>query len=111
MEASLSYMSSDVVLHGEGAPPVIGIEAVRPVYDQFFAIPYVDLELLPRTVVVAASGDLAYDMGPFNFVIEGEGGQSILPAKSNIVWQKRDGNWKAVAVSFSTNVSATASSE
>lgn len=111
MEASLSYMTPDVVIQAEGAPTISGIDAARSLYVGFFEIPYVDLELLPRTVVVAASGDLAYDIGPFNFVFEGENGRTEAPAKSTIIWRKLDGKWKAVAVSFSTDTPPATSSE
>jgi ketosteroid isomerase-like protein len=111
MEASLSYMTSDVVIHMEGAPPIHGIEEMRSVYEEFFKIPYVDLARLDRTVVVAASGDIAYDIGPFNFVFEGEDGQTVSGAKSTIIWHKLDGEWKAVVASLSMNAPATTTVE
>ena len=111
MEATLSYMTSDVVIHMEGAPPIHGIDAMRSVYEEFFKIPYVDLARLERTVVVAASGDLAYDIGPFNFVFEGEDGRTESGAKSTIVWRKFDGDWKAVVASLSMNAPATSTAE
>ena len=111
MEASLSYMASDVVTQPEGAPTIIGIEATRTFYEGFFEIPYVDLERLPRTVVVAASGDLAYDIGPFNIVFETENGRTNAPAKSTVIWRKLDGEWKAVAVSFSSDSPPASSAE
>jgi ketosteroid isomerase-like protein len=103
IDASLSYMTEDVVVHAEGAPPIVGIDGTRAMYEEFFKIPYVDLEFLPRDVVVAASGDFAYDIGPFNFVFEGEDGRTEAPFKSAIVWRKLDGQWKAVVASFSSN--------
>lgn len=103
IDASLSYMTEDVVVHAEGAPPIVGIDGTRAMYEEFFKVPYVDLEILPRNVVVAASGDFAYDIGPFNFVFEGEDGRTVAPFKSAIVWRKLDGQWKAVVASFSSN--------
>ena len=111
MDASLSYMTPDVVIHMEGAPPIHGIDEMRSVYEEFFKIPYVDLVVLERTVVVAASGDLAYDVGPFNFVFEGEDGRTETGAKSTIVWRKLDGEWKAVVASLSMNAPSTSTAE
>jgi len=105
MEATLSFMTSDVINQPEGAPTTVGLDATRTFYEGFFELPYADLERLPRTVVVAASGDLAYDIGPFNVVFESESesGSTKSPAKSMIIWRKFDGEWKAVAVSFSSD--------
>jgi len=111
MEATLSFMTSDVINQPEGAPTTVGIDATHTFYESFFEIPYVDLERLPRTVVVAASGDLAYDIGPFNVVFENESGRTKSPGKSMIVWRKLDGEWKAVAVSFSSDSPPAASGE
>ena len=111
MEATLSYMTSDVINQPEGAPTTVGIDATHTFYESFFEIPYADLERLPRTVVVAASGDLAYDIGPFNVVFENESGRTKSPAKSMVIWRKSDGEWKAVAVSFSSDSPPVASGE
>ena len=82
MEATLSYMAAGVINQPEGAPTTVGLDAARTFYEDLFKIPYANLERLPRTVVVAAAGDLAYDVGPFNIVFENESGLVKSPAKS-----------------------------
>jgi ketosteroid isomerase-like protein len=111
MEASLSYLAPDVVVQTEGAPEIQGIDATRTLYEGFFAIPYVDLVGVPRTVVVAASGDLAYDIGPSNFVFEGDDGLTEVPAKSTIIWQKLNDQWKVVVLSVTADTPPAASTE
>jgi ketosteroid isomerase-like protein len=101
MEASLSYLAPDAVIQPEGAPTIVGIAAMRSLYEEFFKIPYADVVMEPRTVVVAASGDLAYDIGPWKMVFEGEEGRTEAPGKSTIIWRKLNGQWKAVVMSFS----------
>jgi ketosteroid isomerase-like protein len=101
MEAILSYLAPDAVIQPEGAPTIEGTAAIRSLYEEFFKMPYTDLVMEPRTVVVAESGDLAYDIGPWKMVFEGEEGPTEAPVKSTIVWRKLNGQWKAVVLSFS----------
>jgi uncharacterized protein (TIGR02246 family) len=101
MEASLSYLAPDAVIQPEGAPTIEGTAAIRCLWEEFFKMPYTDLVMEPRTVVVAESGDLAYDIGPWKMVFEGEEGRTEAPVKSTIVWRKLNGQWKAVVLSFS----------
>ena len=66
-----------------------------------------DIVMDPRTVEVAASGELAYDVGPWAVVFEGEDGCTEAPGKSTIVWRKLDGEWKCVLMSFSMDAPPT----
>ena len=109
LEASLSYLGPDVVIQAEGGPTIQGIDESRSLFEGFFKIPYVDLVGEPRTVVVAESGDLAYDLGTLNLVLEGDDGRTEVPTKSTIIWRKLDGQWKAVVLSFSSNTPQTTS--
>lgn len=109
IEASLSYLAPDAVIQPEGAPTITDMTAMRGLYEEFFQVPFTDLVMEPRTVVVAASGDLAYDIGPWKIVFEGPYGRTEAPAKSTIIWRKVEGQWKAVVMSFSMDTPATQS--
>ena len=111
MEASLSYLAPNAVIQTEGAPTINGIAAMRSFYEEFFKIPYADVVMEPRTVVVAASGDLAYDIGPWKVVFEGEDGRTEAPGKSTIIWRKFNGQWKCVLMSFSMDNPPTQSTD
>ena len=100
MEASLSFMTPDVIIHAEGTPAIVGLDAARALYEEFFKIPFVNLEFLPRTIDIAESGELAYDVGPFNYVFDGDDGPVRTPAKSLVIWKKVDSQWKTVALCF-----------
>ena len=80
-----------------------GIPAWRSFYEAQFKLPISDVQMGPRTVVVASSGDLAYDVGAFTGLIPGGAQPAELKAKSTIVWRKVDGKWKVVVCSFSTD--------
>ncbi len=103
MEASLSYLAPDAVLQLEGAPTIVGTTAIRAAYEEFFKLPFTDWVIEPRIVVVAASGDLAYDIGSFKMVFESPEGRKEEPQKSTIIWRKLDGQWKVVVCCFSSD--------
>lgn len=99
LEGSLAFMAPDIVLHPEGAPAATGLQAARELYEGFFAIPYRAIpDAAPRTVLVARSSDLAADIGSWE-LHSADG--TVEHGKSAIVWQKRDGQWLAIAMSFS----------
>ncbi len=111
MEASLSYLAPDAVVQAGGSPTLVGIHAMRSFYEEFFKIPYTDVVMEERTVVVASSGDLAYDIGPWKLVFEGPEGVTESPGKSTIIWRKFDGQWKCVVMTFSMDAPAAASTD
>ena len=111
VEASLSYLAPNTVIQPAGVPTVYGIDEMRTFYEGFFEIPYTAIVMEPRTVVLAASGDLAYDIGTWRVVYEGENGRREEPGKSTIIWRKFNGEWKAVSMSFSMDFVATASTD
>ncbi len=64
------------------------------------------LDTEPRTVVVSQSGDMAYDIGSFKIILPAPNGATEVRAKSLVVWQKREGQWKAVVNTFSMDAPA-----
>ena len=43
LEQSLSFLAPDVVLQAEGAAEMRGLDAARQLWQEFFAMPFVDL--------------------------------------------------------------------
>lgn len=60
----------------------------------------------PMTIVVSESGDIAYHFGTSTAVFVGPDGEFEDPEKYLFVWKKIDGEWKAVAVAFSSDQTA-----
>jgi ketosteroid isomerase-like protein len=79
------------------APSVIGHEALRAQWEGM--IKNLDASFMSTEVHVAASGDMAYDIG--TVTIKGPDGP--IPAKYLIVWVREDGKWKVAVDMFSTN--------
>jgi len=111
MEASLSCVAPDAMFQLEGTPTIVGTTAIRTAYEEFFKLPFTDWMMEPRTVVVAASGDLAYDIGSFKMVFEGPEGRTEVPQKSTFIWRKLDGQWKVVVCCFSSDTPPAQTSE
>jgi uncharacterized protein (TIGR02246 family) len=107
LEGAISFLAPDAVVQGGDAPAVKGVEGARELWKQIFSIPYTDmLDTEPRTVVVSQSGDMAYDVGNFKILLPDKNGSTDVRAKSLVVWQKRDGQWKAVVNTFSMDAPA-----
>ena len=104
MDASMAFLAPHAIIQGEGAPTISTAEAMRELYKGFFAQPYTDLAMESRTIVVARSGDMAYDVGPWKMVTATKTGKQEEPGKSTIIWKKTNGQWKAVVMSFSSDV-------
>jgi ketosteroid isomerase-like protein len=86
-------------------------DGLRAYTAEFFKLPYTDILLRkPRLIKVARSGDIAYDIGPWKVVLDGEDGSFELYGKSTIIWRKLNNEWKVVLMSFSMDAPAAAPS-
>ena len=109
LEGFLSYLAPDAVIQ-VGDVPTMDVGGLRTYTDAFFKLPYTDITYTePRNIVVAESGDMAYDFGAWTVILEGEDRSSDLFGKSTIIWRKINGEWKAVVMSFSLDAPAVAS--
>ena len=87
-----------------GLPAIVGDEAIRRFYEeQWFTLPYVEISGQVETIVVAASGDLAYLDGRSNLTLEISGENISSEGKYLGVWQKVQGQWRLAAISWTAN--------
>ncbi len=103
LDATMQFIAEDCVLHVPGIAPLEGHEAIRTFMAEFFQS-LVSVGGGPTQIVVSSSGDLAYDWGTTQAIFEGPEGRVEDEQKYLIAWQKIDGEWKAVAGSFSSNL-------
>jgi ketosteroid isomerase-like protein len=103
LDAIMEFVAERVVVQVPGVPIIEGKAAMRdfmaPVLESL-----VSITGGPMTVVVSEGGDMAYQFGTGLGVFEGPEGQFEDPQKYLFAWQKIDGEWKAVAGSFSSDV-------
>jgi uncharacterized protein (TIGR02246 family) len=72
-------------------------------WGMMFATPGAALTFGPTRVVVAQSGDMAYDIGTYTFSMSGRGGPVEDKGKYLVVWKKQDGAWKVAADMFNSD--------
>ncbi|NIM92165.1 MAG: DUF4440 domain-containing protein [Anaerolineales bacterium] len=103
LEAAMKFMAPNVILHPPDMPMVVGREAVREFYVDWFALPYISIQVHSQRVTVANSGDLAYLVGESSFVLRGPQGELEVPGKYLDVWEKVGCEWKLAAISWNGN--------
>jgi uncharacterized protein (TIGR02246 family) len=101
LEKIVPYVAEDAVFQPPDAPACAGIMAIRAFYKDLFALPYVDIGGRTETVVVASSGDVAYDIGRNFVVLTGPQGEKRHEGKYLAVWRKVKDRWKLTAISWS----------
>jgi uncharacterized protein (TIGR02246 family) len=94
----VSVFADDAVVMMEGAPDISGIAAIREAIPGLMQDPNFALSFEADKVVVARSGDLAYETGTYSMTMSGPDKK---PASDRghyvVVWRKQaDGEWKVV---------------
>jgi ketosteroid isomerase-like protein len=59
-------------------------------------LPGLSFTFQPQTIKVAHSGDLAYEIGTYSLSYDGDQGRVQDMGKYLVVWEKVDGDWKAM---------------
>ena len=98
------FIADDIILQVPGMPQHVGKEAVHKSMSELFKV-LISIEGKPTRLEVADSGELAYDLGNATAKMMGPDGPVDDKQKYLIVWKKIDGKWKAIAGSFSSDLS------
>ena len=93
-----SFYAENAVLMAPGTPQTKGRDAIQQAFTTMMQDPNFALSFTPTKIVVAKSGDLAYDLGDFQLTVSDKKKKpSTLKATYVVVWGKQmDGNWKAL---------------
>lgn len=109
IDAALAFWAPDAVAQPAGAPQVQGHEALRALYGQFFGTGLLkEFEGTTSHLAVSHGGDLAYEFGVNRMVFTGPEGDLLDMGKYLAVWQKIEGEWFIVALSFTSDAPAPA---
>ncbi len=98
-----SLMAPDSLLLTPGNPPIQGAKAVVETWKAWGELRNVTITFGAQRVEAAASGDLAYDYGSYNFAFDSDQGPFAEEGKYIVVWKKIDGAWKVAADIFNNN--------
>jgi uncharacterized protein (TIGR02246 family) len=86
------------------APIATGRAKVKELLKTLMAKPGFSLRFAPSRIEVAASKDLAFDLGTFVLNLDDEKGAAMtIPGKYVVVWKKQNGEWKVEADIFNTD--------
>ncbi len=96
--ATAAFYAENAVLMAPMAPVTKGRDAIQQAFTTMMQDPNFALSFTPTKIVVAKSGDLAYDLGDFQLTVSQKKGKpNTLKAKYVVVWGKQmDGSWKAL---------------
>jgi ketosteroid isomerase-like protein len=101
VEAIMPFVADAAVFQPPDTPAFVGSDAVRKFYRAFFELPFTDVGGSSDSIIVASSGDLAYDVGRNYVVLRGPEGQRRYEGKYLAVWRKTGTSWKVTAISWS----------
>jgi uncharacterized protein (TIGR02246 family) len=93
-----SFYAENAVLMPPGGAETKGRDAIQQAFTTMMQDPNFALSFSPTKIVVAKSGDLAYDLGDFQLTTSDKKKKpSTLKATYVVVWGKQmDGSWKAL---------------
>jgi uncharacterized protein (TIGR02246 family) len=83
-----------------------GPDAIQKVWASLMAIPGFELAIMPEEITVSSSGDMALDRGTYKLNIAPDGKAMTDTGKYVVVWRKVDGEWKAAADIFNSDLPA-----
>jgi len=100
LDKTVSYYADDASMFPPNMPIATGKDAIRAVWSQLLSMPG-SVTFTPSKIVVAKSGDLAYEIGAFQITgNDAQGKPAISTGKFVVAWQKHSGRWKVVADIF-----------
>lgn len=86
-----------------GAPRVVGREAVEKAWADMANIPGVALTFETDSLTFSKSGELAVEVGHYNFSAGEGAAKSTELGKSVVTWVKKDGKWQVLTDMFSSD--------
>jgi uncharacterized protein (TIGR02246 family) len=102
--AIAEFYTEDGVIMPPNAELAQGREAIRKVWEGMVQLPNFSLNFEPSTIKTAEAGDMAFEIGTYKLAFKPAQGGIEDIGKYVVVWSKEDGDWKAVADIFNSNL-------
>ncbi len=106
VKAIANIYTMDGVFLPQNGPMTVGREAIGKAWTGLLKLPGVSLTFKPTRIDVSNAGDMAADIGTYELSFDGKQGRVQDQGKYVVVWKKVDGEWKALADIFNTNLPA-----
>ena len=110
LEKSVAACSDSAAVLAPNSPRATGREAIRKLFEGFFALPDLEITWTPSDIQVAKSGDLGFSTGSYRMSFKEASGKTVEDrGKYVTVWEKeKDGTWLALVDSFNSDLPAAA---
>jgi ketosteroid isomerase-like protein len=102
LEGSVGSLTADAVMFPPDQPPIVGRAAIREYMRGSFALPHFSVSWTTDTIVVAASGDMAYSYARSRYTFPARSGAAgavdTAYGKGVSIWRRdTDGRWRTTA--------------
>ncbi len=94
-DAILGFYAETAMEMPANTPIVVGHQAIRAWYESWLTTEVVNI-WTTEVIEVAASGDLAYERGTYDFSMDAPDGPIKDVGKYVLIWKKIGGQWKAI---------------
>lgn len=96
------FFTEDAIMHVADRPAIRGHAAIRQFYDKVLSF-LASSTGATEAVRVAASGDMAWEVGRSRNEFPGAQGPAVFEGKYLIVWVKQGGTWRIAAYALSND--------
>jgi ketosteroid isomerase-like protein len=104
LDGAVAPYAVDASMLPFNAPLASGTAQIRQVWSSLFAKPGFALSFAPTRIYVAASKDMAWEIGTFELSVnDAQGNPTKVPGKYVVTWKKVGGKWKVAADIFNTD--------
>jgi ketosteroid isomerase-like protein len=104
LDAVVAPYAADGSVLPFNAPMATGTAAIRQVWSSLMSKPGYSLRFAPTNIVIAASGDMAWEVGTFELKLnDAQGNPMTIPGKYVVTWKKLGGTWEVAADIFNTD--------
>lgn len=103
LEKTMEFNGEGAIFHPAGKPPIVGRDAIRSFYKDWFKIPYAEIVSEDATVLISDSGDLASLIGNSYMDFNNPDGETRAKGKYISIWKKVNDEWLCFSVSWSGN--------
>ena len=104
LEGTVAPYAADGSVLPFNAPIATGDVAIRQVWSSLMTKPGFHLTFTPTKIVIAESGDMAWEVGTFELKLnDAQGNPMTMFGKYVVTWKKLGGTWKVAADIFNTD--------
>ncbi len=103
--AAVAAVESTGSVAAPNAPIATGSQAIRALFEGFYALPAMTIHWEPAAVEAARSGELGYSRGAYQLTYNDAKGKPVTDQGKYVsVWRKQaDGTWKVVVDEFNSD--------